>query len=352
MVFHRSLTGLIPLFDYSLRLLADSFIGKQRRLFSHRLVPMSVTIGVDVGGTKIAAGAVSDEGEMLAYVRKPTPAGDPDSVVRVITECVAELEKSYEVVSIGIGAAGFVDAARKSVVFAPNLAWRNEPLAVRVSERTGRTVVVENDANAAAWAEFKFGAAAGTKSAIIVTVGTGIGGGVIINDELLRGSHGFATEIGHIGLVPEGKLCGCGLKGCWEAYASGNALVRTAREFATESPTVAARLLELAGGTPEGISGIMVTQAAQEGDPLSIKCFEQIGHYMGKGMADLAAVLDPEMFVLAGGVCEAGDLLLDPTRRSLADSLTASSFRPAIPVGVATLGNEAGIIGAADLARR
>ena len=313
---------------------------------------MSVTIGVDVGGTKIAAGAVSDTGEILAYVRKPTPAGDPDSVVRVITECVAELEKSYTVDSIGIGAAGFVDAERKSVVFAPNLAWRNEPLALRVSERTGRSVVVENDANAAAWAEFKFGAAAGTNSAVIVTVGTGIGGGVIINNELLRGAHGFGTEIGHICLVPDGKLCGCGLKGCWEAYSSGNALVRAAREFATESPAVATRLLELGGGIPEGITGVMVTKAAQEGDELAIKCFNHIGHYMGIGMADLAAVLDPEMFVLAGGVCEAGDLLLDPTRRSFESSLTARSFRPAIPVGVATLGNEAGIIGAADLARR
>ncbi|MGO1590780.1 MAG: ROK family glucokinase [Ancrocorticia sp.] len=312
---------------------------------------MSVTIGVDVGGTKIAAGAVSESGEILAYVRKPTPAGDPDSVVAVITECVNELGKSYEAEAIGIGAAGFVDADRKSVVFAPNLAWRNEPLAVRVSERTGRAVVVENDANAAAWAEFRFGAASGTKSAILVTVGTGIGGGVIMNNQLLRGAHGFAAEIGHIGLVPDGKLCGCGLKGCWEAYSSGNALVRAAREFATESPAVATRLLELGRGKPEGITGLMVTQAAQEGDALAAECFNQIGYYMGKGLADLAALLDPEMFVLAGGVCEAGDLLLDPTRRSFESSLTARTFRPTIPIGVATLGNEAGIIGAADLAR-
>lgn len=313
---------------------------------------MSVAIGVDVGGTKIAAGAVSDSGEILAYVRKPTPASDPDSVVTVISECIQELERSYDIGAVGIGAAGFVDSARSSVVFAPNLAWRNEPLAVRVSERTGHSVVVENDANAAAWAEFRFGAAAGTDSAAIVTVGTGIGGGVIINNELLRGAHGFGTEIGHICVVPGGQLCGCGLKGCWEAYSSGSALVRAAREFATESPAVATRILKLAGGKPEGITGLMVTQAAQEGDALAAECFNQIGHYMGIGLADLAAVIDPEMFVLAGGVCEAGDLLLDPTRRSMENSLTARTFRPAIPIGVATLGNEAGIIGAADLARR
>ncbi len=313
---------------------------------------MSITIGVDVGGTKIAAGAVSEEGELLAYVRKPTPANNPDSVVGVIAECIDELVLSYEVEAVGIGAAGFVDAERSSVIFAPNLAWRNEPLADRVSKRTGFDVIVENDANAAAWAEFRFGAAAESNSAIIVTVGTGIGGGIIIDNQLLRGTNGFGAEIGHINLVPDGRRCGCGRSGCWEVYSSGNALVREAREFATASPAVSSRLLELGDGEPENITGLMVTKAAQEGDATAIECFNTVGRWMGAGLADLAAVLDPEMFVLAGGVCETGDLLLEPTQRSFERSLTAGSFRPVVPIVVATLGNEAGIIGAADLARQ
>ncbi|MFT0847921.1 ROK family glucokinase [Actinomycetaceae bacterium L2_0104] len=313
---------------------------------------MSITIGVDVGGTKIAAGAVTEDGELLASVRKPTPAQSPDAVVGVIAECVNELAKSYDISAIGIGAAGFVDAARSSVIFAPNLAWRNEPLARRVEEKTGQHVVVENDANAAAWAEFRFGAAAGTNSAIIVTVGTGIGGGIIISNQLLRGTSGFGAEIGHINMVPHGRPCGCGRFGCWEAYSSGNALVREARDFATNAPGESARLLELAGGDPEKIVGTMVSQAAEEGDATALACFRSIGYWMGSGLADLAATLDPEMFVLAGGVCETGDLLLAPTRDSFRNLLTAASYRPEIPIGVAMLGNDAGIIGAADLARQ
>lgn len=313
---------------------------------------MSITIGVDVGGTKIAAGAVSDDGKLLAYVRKPTPAQSSDAVVATIAECINELADSYSIDAVGIGAAGFVDADRASVIFAPNLAWRNEPLAERVNKATGHHVIVENDANAAAWAEFRFGAASGTKSAVIVTVGTGIGGGIIINNQLLRGKNGFAAEIGHISMVPHGRPCGCGRYGCWEVYSSGNALVREARDFATNAPEESARLLELAGGSPEAITGLMVTKAAEEGDATALACFNSIGYWMGSGLADLAATLDPDMFVMAGGVCETGDLLLGPTRESFRNLLTAAAFRPDIPIGVAMLGNEAGIIGAADLARQ
>ena len=190
---------------------------------------MSVRIGIDVGGTKIAAGAVGDDGEVLAFLRKPTPASDPSAVAGVIAECVRELARSYDVRGVGIGAAGFVDGTRTTIVFAPNLAWRNEPLALRVADATGLPVVVENDANAAAWGEFRFGVAAGYSSVVVVTVGTGIGGGIIVDGRLLRGSGGFAGEIGHINVVPGGLRCGCGLAGCWEVYSSGTALVRRRR---------------------------------------------------------------------------------------------------------------------------
>ena len=312
---------------------------------------MSITIGIDVGGTKIAAGAVSEDGEMLAYVRKPTPAQSSDAVVDVIAECIDELARSYEIEGIGIGAAGFVNSRRDSVIFAPNLAWRNEPLAARVGYKTKRHVIVENDANAAAWAEFRFGAAKGTQSAAIVTVGTGIGGGIIINNELIRGTNGFGAEIGHMRLVPDGRECGCGLHGCWEVYASGNALVYEAKERARNNPEEATKLLELADGNVDDITGPMVTRVAEKGDPVGLACFEAIGSAIGVGLANLAAALDPEIFVLAGGVCETGDLLLAPVRKSFDKHVTAPKDRPAIPITVATLGNDAGIIGAADLAR-
>ena len=269
---------------------------------------MSVRIGIDVGGTKIAAGAVGDDGEVLAFLRKPTPASDPSAVAGVIAECVRELARSYDVRGVGIGAAGFVDGTRTTIVFAPNLAWRNEPLALRVADATGLPVVVENDANAAAWGEFRFGVAAGYSSVVVVTVGTGIGGGIIVDGRLLRGSGGFAGEIGHINVVPGGLRCGCGL------------------------------------------AGLHVTQAAREGDPAALECFAHISHWLGVGLADLSAVLDPEAYVLAGGVSEAGELLAAPTRTSLEESLTARTFRPMPPVMVATLGSNAGIAGAADLA--
>ena len=193
------------------------------------------------------------------------------------------------------------------MLFAPNLAWRDEPLKERVEERIDREVVVENDANASAWAEARFGAARGYRDVMLVTVGTGIGAAIIINGELYRGRWGIAGEPGHIRVVPDGRLCGCGNRGCWEQYCSGNALVAEAREFARRTPEGAIRLLQLGGGTPEGISGPVITQAAIEGDPAALRCFQTVGGWLGQGLADLAAILDPACFVIGGGVSEAGE---------------------------------------------
>lgn len=319
----------------------------------HRPAPAESrpTIGVDVGGTKIAAGLVDATGRILATVRRPTPAEDSARVATTIAEVVLDLTAGHDVEAIGIGAAGFVDSTRSTVLFAPNLAWRDEPLRRKVEERCGLPVVVENDANAAAWGEFRLGAARDVSSAVVITVGTGIGGGVILEDRLVRGTHGVAAEIGHIKVVRHGRRCGCGQRGCLESYASGRALVREAREIAATSPHDGARLLELAGGHPENITGPHVTQAAQEGDPAALECFGQVGWWLGSGMADLAAVLDPAIFVIAGGVSETGDLLLEPARRAFESALSAGAFRPVAEIRRATLGNEAGIIGAADLAR-
>lgn len=312
---------------------------------------MTLTIGVDVGGTKIAGGVVDETGEILAMVRKPTPAQDAESVEQTIVAVVKELRLAHDIAAIGVGAPGFVDNSRSKIMFAPNVNWQDEPLAAKLTKSTGLPVLLENDANAAAWGEYRFGAARGHASVAVVTVGTGIGGGLIYNDQLLRGSFGFAGEIGHINMVPDGHLCGCGENGCWEMYSSGTALVRLAKERAKKSPATSPRLLELADGSHKKITGLMVSQAAQDGDQGARDCFREVGKWLGQGMADLAAILDPQVFVLAGGVSEAGEILLQPARQAFELRLTARSHRPLPPILLAQLGNAAGIIGAADLAR-
>jgi glucokinase len=313
---------------------------------------MSLTIGIDVGGTKVAAGVVDRRGRIIEKLKRATPSGSPELTAKVIGETVTELAVRHDVDAVGIGAAGFIDAAGSGVLFAPNLAWRNEPLKQRVEDYVGLPVVVENDANAAAWAETILGAARGHEHVMLVAVGTGIGAGIVINGQLYRGRWGIAGEPGHYRVVPEGRLCGCGNRGCWEQYASGSALVAEAREFARRSPGGAVRLLQLGGGAADGISGPEVTQAASEGDAAALRCFEIVGSWLGQGLAALAAILDLGCFVIGGGVSEAGDLLIRPARAAFGDALTGGSYRPHAEIRLAELGADAGVIGAADLARR
>ena len=186
---------------------------------------------------------------------------------------------------------------------------------------------------------------------VVLTVGTGVGGGIVLGGRLLRGRFGLAGEIGHINVVPDGRRCGCGLEGCWEQYASGRALVKEAQELAHSSPAMASDLLRLAGGKPDMIAGPMVTQAAREGDVAALRCFDVVGTWLGRGMAQLAAVLDPGLFVLGGGVSAAGELLRRPAGRAFLQHLTARGHRPHAELRIAQLGPEAGIVGAGDLAR-
>jgi glucokinase len=312
---------------------------------------MGLTIGVDVGGTKVAAGVVDELGQVVAKLKRSTPAASPDGTIGVIADVINELLARYEVDAVGIGAAGFVDQSRSTVLFAPNLAWRDEPVKKLVEERIGRSVVVENDANAAAWAEAKLGAARGLEQVMLITVGTGIGAGIVLDGHLYRGRFGSAGEPGHYRVVPDGRLCGCGNRGCWEQYASGSALVAEAREFARRSPEAAVRLLQLGGGGPEGIDGPAVTTAAREGDVGAVRCFEIVGSWLGAGLADLSAILDPGCFVIGGGVSEAGELLVGPARVAYENGLTGRTHREFADIRLAELGPDAGLIGAADLAR-
>lgn len=314
---------------------------------------MTLTIGVDVGGTTVKAGLVAPDGTLWQTFSRPTPIESADCVAAAIAEAVEVLrgKASGEVTSVGIGAAGFVDSHRATVLFAPNLPWRHEPLRDAVSHRVGLPVVVENDANAMAWGEYRFGTGRGADSLVCVTIGTGIGGGIVLGGALLRGSYGIAAEFGHVRVVADGRRCGCGNRGCWEQYCSAGALVREAQDLARVDPRGADRLLELAGGQLEDVTGEVITEAAREGDPAALECFAQVGAWLGQGLADVAATLDPSRFVIGGGVIAAGDLLLAPARRRYAESLTGRGHRPLAEIIAATLGNAAGVVGAADLAR-
>jgi glucokinase len=307
-----------------------------------------LTIGVDIGGTKVAAGVVDDDGTVIAQALKPTPADRPDQVAATVAEVVRELAQDREIEAVGVGAAGFVDETRSIVRFAPNLAWREEPLQKKISGLIGLPVVIENDANAMAWGEARFGAGRGQSHIVCITVGTGIGGGFVFDGKLFRGHWGMGAELGHMQVVPHGRLCGCGQIGCWEQYASGNALVAEARHIAAVQPKRAEILLGLAGGKIEGEE---VTEAAKLGDEASLLAFASLADWLGQGMADLAAVLDPGCFIVGGGVSRAAEFFLDRTRETFAQKLTGRGHRPLAEIRLAELGASAGVVGAADLAR-
>jgi len=310
-----------------------------------------LTIGIDIGGTKILAGVVDSSGHVVELRRRPTLGHDVAGVENSIVELVQELQAEYDVAAVGIGAAGFVDASRSTVMFSPHLAWRDEPLRARVAARIPIPVVVDNDANTTALGESRFGAGAGHRFVLCITLGTGIGGAIVMDGRVFRGANGMAGEFGHMQVVPDGHRCPCGNRGCWEQYASGNALEREARELVSARSPVAHRLSELCDGVPERLAGPQITEAARAGDPLSIELLGEVGRWLGTGVAGLVAAFDPHCVIIGGGVSDAGDLLLGPTRESMVRSLVGRGYRVEPPVLRASLGPEAGFIGAADMAR-
>lgn len=312
---------------------------------------MSASIGVDIGGTKISAGVVDAGGRVLDRERRATPGTDVTATEDAIVDVVTALSARNEVCAVGVGAAGWIGTDRATVLFSPHLAWRDEPLRDALAARIAVPVLVENDGNAAAWAEYRFGVARSRPVVVCVTLGTGIGGGMVLDGAVYRGAHGIACEWGHMSVVPGGRQCACGNRGCWEMYASGRALALDARELVVESPATGVRLIELGGGV-DAITGPVVTAAASGGDPAAVAICTAAGRWLGRGLADLAAALDPSIFVVGGGVSEAGELLLGPAREEFAQTLAGRGFRPLPPIVAAALGPDAGLIGAADLARR
>lgn len=315
-----------------------------------------LAIGIDIGGTKVAGGLVDVDGNINHRARRDTPhrSKSPSVVEDTIVEVVAELMQivgAGSVAAVGIGAAGFVAADRATVVFAPHLSWRHEPLREALQKRVAVPIFVDNDANAAAWAEWKFGAAQGESHLMMITLGTGIGGGILIDGQVQRGRFGIAGEFGHMQVVPGGHRCECGNRGCWEQYASGNALVREARSLFSANSPLASDLFDRVEGIPANLTGPLITAAARDGDPTACELLAEIGNWLGVGIANLAAAFDPGTFVIGGGLSAAGDLLLSSARETFKRQLTGRGYRPEARIVVAELGNDAGLIGAADLAR-
>lgn len=315
-----------------------------------------LAIGIDIGGTKVAGGLVDVDGNITHRARRDTPhrSKSPSVVEDTIVEVVAELMQivgAGSVAAVGIGAAGFVAADRATVVFAPHLSWRHEPLREALQKRVAVPIFVDNDANAAAWAEWKFGAAQGESHLMMITLGTGIGGGILIDGQVQRGRFGIAGEFGHMQVVPGGHRCECGNRGCWEQYASGNALVREARSLFSANSPLASDLFDRVEGIPANLTGPLITAAARDGDPTACELIAEIGNWLGVGIANLAAAFDPGTFVIGGGLSAAGDLLLSSARETFKRQLTGRGYRPEARIVVAELGNDAGLIGAADLAR-
>ncbi len=308
-----------------------------------------LTVGVDIGGTSVRASVVDARGEILDTARALTSDTSAE-LEDTIAETVGGLLDRYAVAAVGLAVAGFVSEDRRVVRFAPHLPWRQAAVADRLAARLGLPVVLEHDANAAAVAEHRFGAATGARVATLIALGTGIGGALVVDGEVYRGAHGVAPELGHLRLVPDGRLCPCGKRGCWERYCSGTALANTAREMLATS-TATTELAVQARHAPESITGYRVARAAEEGDPVALRAMADLEAWLGEGLALVADVYDPEVVVLAGGVSGSAHLFAHRARQSYAAALTGAGHRPLARLRLAHFGDDAGMVGAAELAR-
>ncbi|WP_406195103.1 ROK family protein [Kitasatospora sp. NBC_01560] len=303
-------------------------------------------VGVDVGATKIAAVRVSADGTVVARARRATPRGTAHTLVGAVGDLVTQV-RGERVTAVGVGLPGMVDARTGALAFGPGLAFARAPLRALIAEAVGLPVVADNDANAAAWAEYRLGAGRGHDHLVLVTLGTGLGCGVVVAGRLLRGSHGFAAEASHLTVEPGGPLCECGNRGCWGVSASGATIARLGRQAAAARPaSLLGRLIDR--GSPD--AGEAVTEAARGGDRQALEILDRVGTLTGTGLAALANLFDPSVLIVGGGPVSAGELLLAPARASFARRLHSPGDRPPVPVLTARFANDAGAIGAALLA--
>ena len=307
-------------------------------------------IAVDIGGTQIRAALCDSEGTIHQRAADLTASHEgPDAVMGRIEGAIRQVwPADGQVAVIGVVAPGPLDPWSGVVFDAPNIpCWNNYPLRDIIQERFGLPILVGNDCNAAALAEHQFGVGQGKSNLIYITVSTGVGGGIIINGELLLGTHGLAGEIGHIKVRPDGPLCGCGSPGCLEAQASGPSIAREARQrLCAGEPS---RILELAHGDLDAISARLVNEAAQQGDPLAVDVFRQAGTYLGLGLVTLLHLFDPDIVIIGGGVSKAGDLLFGPAREVVRQRCMTDRYWRDTPIVPAALGDDVGLLGALAL---
>ncbi|MHC2997948.1 ROK family glucokinase [Microbacterium sp. HJ5] len=306
-------------------------------------------VGIDIGGTKIAGGVVDADGRIVDKVRVDTPV-DTRALADAVIDMARHFSAGHEVAAVGVAAAGFIDRDRATVIHAPNIAWRNEPLKATLEAGIDVPVTIENDANAAGWAEFRFGAGRDVDNMVMLTMGTGVGGAIVLDGELFRGGHGIAAELGHIRFTRDGLPCGCGQNGCIEQYASGRALQREANAIA-DGGGIGEALAELRA-EKGSISGPAVSRLVLAGDPGATEALRRVATALGEACGGFQAVLDPELFVIGGGVAQLGEDLLAPVRLAYETSLPGYGDRPVADFAIAQLVNDAGLIGAADLAGR
>jgi glucokinase len=311
------------------------------------------SVGIDIGGTKIAGALVDDTGNIVEELRVKSPISDPGEMVEAIASVITELTQGKEVIGVGVAAAGFLSADREIMFHSPNIAaWRNEPLKSKIQAKTSLPVLLENDANAAGWAEFRFGAGQNVSSMIMLTIGTGVGGAVVTDGRLLKGGFGIGGELGHVVSVPGGRACGCGLNGCLETYASGTALLQAARDLSESADPLGAGLRKLTSESGK-LTGELVYEAIMQDDPGALSLISDLGEQLGIAIGSFfVPVLDPELVVVGGGVSAVGERLLEPMRAGYSKSVPAKGYRPELSIVKAQFLNQAGLIGAADLARQ
>jgi len=313
---------------------------------SNATTPAS-TVGLDIGGTKVLGVLLDASGAVIDEERKLSPHAGVDALVATAIAIVEHL--APEPTPVGVGAAGMV-SHDGHVLYSPNLPTVvDAPLREALQNATQHPVIVDNDANVAARGEIAYGAAVGVQHALFVTLGTGIGGAMLLGGQLYRGAHGFGAEIGHMTVERGGPLCACGEYGHWEAIASGTALGRMARELVSQGG--GANILASAGNDRDAVAGVHVEQAAQSGDADAKALLARYADNVALGLAGLANILDPQLIVIGGGLVELGPLLFDPLHDAFMRHVEGAAYRPAIPIVPARLGERAGAVGAAVLAR-
>ena len=308
-----------------------------------------VYVGIDVGGTGLKAGVVDENGKILNKVSCPTGVERGHEAViedmaKLALKAIEESGKSLdEVHSIGIGIPGILDPRTKRVPICTNLGWHDVPLIELMQKYIDKPVYVDNDATVAALAEAVAGVSAGTQDSVFLTLGTGVGGGVIIRGKVYSGAHNVGTELGHMMIVAGGELCTCGNRGCWERYASATALIRMGTEAAKKYP-------ESVLNVDRALNAKDVMDAAKANDPAGLEAFDQYTTYLAVGIVNIINFVDPEIIAIGGGVSAAGEFLMKPIREKVAKTAFCKDM-PYARIELATLGNDAGIIGAAMLGK-